>query len=129
MDTPIVFISTHRIKQGKLDDLRQFMAQGAPRIEQSKPGTVGFAAYLDPDAGALKIVHIFPNDQAMIAHFEGAEERAGAAWEFIKLQSHEVFGPAPESLVEGLKQMAAEMDAELSLVPEFGAGFLRLKAG
>lgn len=129
VSNPIVFISTHKIKAGKLEGLRQFMAQGEPRIKADKPGTVGFLAYINEAATQVKIVHIFPDGQAMVDHFEGAEERAGNAWEFVELQSFEVFGDAPQPLIQGLEQSAAEMGADLRLAPEFAAGYLRLAAG
>lgn len=45
MTEPVVFISRHRIKEGKMDAFRQFFREGAPLVEQDKPQTVLFFAY------------------------------------------------------------------------------------
>lgn len=126
MSTPIVFVSTHKIKEGKLDDLRQFVSGGAPRIEADKSGTVAFMGYINETGTEIKFVHIFPGRKAMIDHFEGAGERSKRAWDFLDLQRHEVFGDAPEALIQRLENSTEEAGADLSLVPDFAAGYIRL---
>ena len=46
-DGPIVFISRSRIRPGKLDGLRSFLATGVAALEVAKPRTVAFLAYVD----------------------------------------------------------------------------------
>jgi hypothetical protein len=42
MSEPIVFISTHRIKESKVDDFKQLSREITPLIEAGKPQTVFF---------------------------------------------------------------------------------------
>lgn len=129
MSNPIVFISTHKIKDGKLVDLRRFVSEGAPRIRKDKPGTTAFLGYINEAGTEIKFVHIFPDGQAMIAHFEGVQERSENAWEFLELQGHEVYGNAPEPLIQGLIQSTQEAGADLYLAPELAAGYMHLERG
>lgn len=46
MDEPIVFISIHKIKDGKLVALKERFPEGAKFIEGNKPQTVVFLSYL-----------------------------------------------------------------------------------
>lgn len=40
MSEPIGFISTHKIKEGTLDELTEFYQEGTKTFEEEKPGTV-----------------------------------------------------------------------------------------
>jgi quinol monooxygenase YgiN len=122
---PIVFISRHRIKEGKLEDVRRYIRQGVGTIEAEKPRTVAFQAYLDPPGSEVRIVHVFPDAEAMDVHFEGAAERAQAAYELIEPRGFEVFGPASESAL-GMLRQAERAGVTLEVWPESVSGFLRL---
>ncbi|HSM44399.1 MAG TPA: antibiotic biosynthesis monooxygenase, partial [Acidimicrobiia bacterium] len=76
MSAPIVFISTFRIKDGKLDAFKEHFGGNVPGMEASKPGTAVFYGYLNETGTQLKIVHLFPDAEAMDAHVEGVDERA-----------------------------------------------------
>ena len=53
-------------------------------IREGKPRTVLFLSYLDEQGGRISFLHAFPDADAMDQHFEGADERAAAAYEFIE---------------------------------------------
>ena len=125
MDEPIVFISTHRIKEGTLDAFREYFRSGTPSIEADKPQTVAFIAFLDEGGTEVTIVHVFPDTHAMDRHFEGAQERSKDAYEFLEPKSFEVYGPASEEAL-GMLRQAAEMGVALTVKPETLGGFLRL---
>ena len=85
MSEPIVFISHSTVKDGKLEDLKDFLRAGATVLEDEKPGTVAFLAYANEEGSQLSIVHVFPDADAMDLHLQGVDERAGAADEFIEI--------------------------------------------
>ena len=128
MSEPIVFISHLRIKAGKLDEFKQFAPQGAELIEASKPGTVAFLAYLNEDATEVSFVHLFPDGEAMERHMEGAAERAGAAYEFLEPASFEIYGKAPEAILEMMQRIAGSGVA-LRVEPQPLVGYIRLRSG
>ena len=61
MSDPIVLISHNRIKEGKLDDLRQFTPEGMKLIEADKPGTLVQLAYVNEDGTEVTYIHLFAN--------------------------------------------------------------------
>jgi hypothetical protein len=60
------------------------------------------------------------------AALERADERAHKAYEYVEPIGFEIYGPAGEQIVEGMRAEAAGGGATLSLWPEFVTGFLRL---
>jgi len=122
---PIAFVSHFRVKEGALDAVREMGRVVTERIRAQKPGTAAMAAYLSDDGTRLSIVHVFPDASAMDAHFEGADERATAAYEHIVPEGWEIYGPATATAVEQVRREAAAVGVTLSLAPEFLGGFLR----
>jgi hypothetical protein len=100
MPGPIVFISHSRVRDGRLGDLREFLASGGPRLEADKPKTLAFLPYLSDDGTELAIVHLFADAASFTLHLEGIAERSAAADAFIETLGFDIYGDsAPESSV------------------------------
>jgi len=125
MVEPIVFISKHRIKEGKLEELRQNTKEGMPVIEASKPGTVLQCAYVNQDESEVSFVHVFPDAAAMEDHLVGAGDRADKAYELIEPISMEIFGSPGEKNLQMFRQYEARGIA-FTLRPQSLGGFIRL---
>ena len=128
MSEPIVFISTHRIKESKVDDFKQLSREITPLIEAGKPQTVLFQAYLNEEGNEVTIVHVFPDADAMDLHFQGADERAAKAYEFVQPQRFEIYG-TPNDQVLAAMRAATGPGVDLLLKPQYLGGFIRLKSG
>lgn len=127
MSDPIVFISTHDIKPGKLDEFKTHYEHGAERIEQEKPDTVAFLAYLNEDETTVGTVHVFPDAAAMERHMDGVDDRAARAAEFLEFRQLAVWGSPSEPVFE-MMQGATDAGAALQVTPTFVTGYLRLGA-
>ncbi|MFQ5966300.1 MAG: putative quinol monooxygenase [Acidimicrobiia bacterium] len=125
MSEPIVFISHQRIKEGKLEGFKEQAREVARTLEETKPGTVVFYAYLNEAGTEATVVHVFPDREAMDAHMEGVMERAQAAYEYIEPQRMEIYGLPSDQTMEVFKQ-SAEMGVGVTFEPEPLAGYLRL---
>jgi len=128
MSEPVVFISTHRIKEGKLDDFKRLSREMTPLIEAGKPQTVFFQAYLNEEGSEVTIVHVFPDADGMDLHFQGADERSSKAYEFIQPQRFEIHGTPSDQVLSTMRQ-AATPGIDLILKPQPLGGFIRLKPG
>jgi hypothetical protein len=126
MSEPIVFISRHRIRHGRADELQAALEAGGRSIRSTKPATVLFAPYFDLSREEVRIVHVFADSRAMTLHFEGAAERTATVADLIEPLSFEVYGPAPAEAVEQLRLLAAESGAGLLAFPDAIGGFLRV---
>lgn len=125
MGRPITFISHFRVKAGHVDEFRGLWESVSASIEATKPATTAFLGYLSEDATALTIVHVFPDADAMAAHFAGADDRAARAYAHVEPAGWEVYGaPRPES-ISILRGEAARFGVPLVWEPEGLGGFLR----
>ena len=125
MSEPIVFISTHRIKEGKPDEFRERYREGASAIQSQKPDTVAFLAYLNEDETEVTTIHVFPDTEAMERHVEGAVDRATGAAEFLEFREFEIYGSPGDQVLESMRRVAGPGDT-LDVLPEFVSGYLRL---
>lgn len=129
MAQPIIFISRWRIRPGKRAALEAMAAQATGFIGTTKPRTALFAAYIDEAGDELRFVHAFPDAPAMTDHFSGSEDRRATVQDMIELLGFEVYGAAPEALVDQLRRdTAAVPGAELSQLGVAIGGYLRAPA-
>jgi hypothetical protein len=129
MSEPIVFISHHRIKPGKAEALRALTAEIWSAMEVEKPRTLMNLAYINEEGTEVSFMHAFADIEAMQLHWQGADERAQQAYEYVEPIGFEIYGSAGEQIVQGMEAEAAGGGATLTLWPEFVSGFLRLAPG
>lgn len=125
MAGPIVFISRNRIKEGKLEELREFLRTGTETLDKDKPRTLAFLAFADEAGTEVTIVHVFADAEAMDIHVQGADERSREAYELIGPMGFEIDGSPSEAVLQ-MMQGATAAGPELIVRPEFLSGFLRL---
>jgi hypothetical protein len=125
MPGPVVFISHSRVRPGRLDALRDFMARGAPALRSEKPRTLAFLPYLNEDASELSIVHVFADPESFAVHLEGAAERGAVAYEFIETLRFEIYGDPGAGVLAAMQQAAERLGAGLRVEPDALTGFLR----
>lgn len=94
----VVFISTHKFKESKLDRFRDRNRQAAQFTKANRPGTVAFLTYLNEDGSEVSIVHVFPDAEAMEQQdadlHDQAQRAAGeiSKAEFISLEGLDHLG-------------------------------------
>jgi len=129
MSDPIVFISHFRIKAEKIDALKGLASQTTEGLYGAKPQTLVYLAYVDEDRGVITFIHVFGDADSMDIHFEGADERARAAYEFMEPAGWEIFGGPSADTVETMQQAAASAGVTLTVASDYVAGFLRASSG
>lgn len=128
MAEPIVFISLFRVRAGAAHTFAKSFTEGVALIANGKPRTALFAAYINDNESELRIVHAFPDAEAMSSHFEGSDERASSIAEIVQPAGYEVFGPAPALAVDQLEREATASGVELKVYRDWVGGFLRAPA-
>lgn len=126
MSEPIVFISHFRVKEGKLDSLKQFAQAITEQIKADKPGTVVFLQYLNEEGTEQSVIHVFPDADAFDRHSEGVAERAKAALEFIELTRREIYGmPSDQALA--MSRPPDGSGITFNHMPQPMGGYIRFK--
>ena len=129
MSEPIFFMSHFRIKEGRLDTVKQLTSEVTARLQADKPHTVLFLCYIDPGRSVISFLHAFADAESMDAHFVGSDERARAAYEHIEPLGWEVYGRPSDAALQTLRDAAGRAGAPLTERPGFLGGFLRSVAG
>ncbi len=124
MTDPIIFISRNRIKEGKIDELREHYRTSIAPIIANKPDTLVQLAYESEDTSEVTIVRLFPDAVAMNFHLQGANERSKRAYEFIEPLSIEIYGTPSSDTLDILKDIAGS-GVSVSLIPRYIGGFIR----
>lgn len=124
MSEPFIFISSHRVKDGRLEELRALCAEYADFVEANEPRAMGFRLSLDDDGPRLSHVIVQPDAAAMDEHMRLAHQRIGAALELVDTTSVEVYGEPGPVLAEALRHNA-EMGVPVTIASERLGGFAR----
>lgn len=127
MSEPVVFISHFAIKEGTLGDLRRLSEEIIESLRQDKPRTVLYLAYLNAEGTKVSFLHAFPDAESMDLHFEGADERAKAAYQYLEPRGWEIYGRPSESAMGSMREAAAGAGVPLTVLPDHLGGFLRLE--
>lgn len=127
MSEPIVFVSRHRVKPGRVEELKSLTREMWATMEVEKPRTLMNLAYLNEDGTEVTFMHAFADIEGMQLHWQEADDRTAQAYEYIEPIGFEIYGAAGEQIVDGMRAEAASGGATLTLRPEFVAGFLRLR--
>jgi len=130
MTEPIVFISHFKVREGKLDGLKQHAQMMIELIKAEKPGTVAFLQYLNEEGTELSIVHVFPDADAFDRHGEGVAERAKAGFEFIMPTRREVYGMPSEKVLATMTLRPPDApEISFNHMPQDLGGYIRFKPG
>jgi hypothetical protein len=124
----ITFISHFRVRPGHLEAFEALWSSVSGALEASRPATVAFLGYLTDDRRTLTIVHVFPDDEALAAHFEGADDRAAVAYEHLEPAGWEIYGRPNDRNLAELQAASDHTGAPLTVHPAALGGFLRAAA-
>ena len=126
MSQPFIFVSTSRLKPGKLDAYRDYWQEFCRDIESREPRLIAINAYVNETATEVTVVQVHPDVASMQVHMEVARERIGTAYaEFLEATTEiRVFGHLTEEATAMMKQLAGP-DVAFSVSPVGIGGFTR----
>jgi len=125
MTDTIVFISHNKVKEGKLDALKDYYRQVAEMTQANKPGTLAHLAFLNEEGTEMSIFHLFPDSEAMERHMIGVDELARKAREFMESVQLEILGAPSDRILEMMRQ-AAGSGVALVIKPQRAGGYIRI---
>jgi hypothetical protein len=127
MVEPFIFIGTHTIKEGKLEDFKQHFGEFAKFIEANEPRLIHFELYINEDGTEVSVVQVHPDADSMAYHMRVGGEHFAQAYEFLDTTtSIQIYGTPSDALVEQMKQVG-EPGVPVIVKSEL-AGFNRLAA-
>jgi quinol monooxygenase YgiN len=128
MSQPFIFVGTHKIKEGKLDEFRKSLQELVELVETNEPRLIAFNIYVDEDANRVSGVQVHPDAGSMEFHMKVAGEHIRGAYDYIeKTESIDVYGQATDAIL-GMMRQAAPPGTPLRVMPIHEAGFTRTNA-
>ena len=128
MSQPFIFVGTHKIKEGKLEELKKHMQELVEVVETNEPRLIAFNLYLDEEGSKLSGVQVHPDAASMEFHMKVVGEHIRGAYDYLEeTESIEVFGQPSDALTEMLRQ-AAPPGTPMRVMPIHEAGFTRTNA-
>jgi quinol monooxygenase YgiN len=130
MAAPFIFIGTHKVKPGKLEEFEAWFANYIDTtVEPNEPRLLLFEAYTDPKANVVSVVQVHPDAESMVHHMEVITDHVTTAYaNFLERESqYQIYGTPRAGVLELVQQMDGSDEAPTSQEPF--AGFTRLGKG
>ena len=129
MDGPFVFIGTHRIREGKLEEFKSDARALAKAVEARESQLHAFHVFLNDDETEATVVQVHPDADSMLVHMGVAEQEIRtASEEQLDTQSIQIYGP-PNETVLGMIEQLTQAGVPISVKPLHLAGFTRAARG
>jgi hypothetical protein len=113
---PIVYLDHSDIRDGSLEELKAGIRKLVAFIDAHEPQLISYGFYIDEDAARMTVVAVHPDSASLELHLDvgGPEFRKLA--HLIDLRSIEVYGRPSENLLELVRQKAAALGDDGSVV-------------
>ena len=130
MAAPFIFVGTHAIREGKLEDFKQQWLELLEMVEAKEPRLIAFHAYVNEDGTELTVVQVHPDADSMLFHMQVARDHISEAYQSVleKTERIDVYGNPSDAVLEMIRQLAGS-EVPLSLKANHLGGFTRSSAG
>ncbi len=135
MSKPLIFISTWKIREGRLEDYKQFAKELIEHIKAKEPQLIAFNMYFNEDETEMTSIQVHPDAASMDFHLQVLAKVIGEdmiQWieraDFLEPKHIEIYGTPSAKLLEADQPF---VDAGIPQVvkPICFAGFTRSTAG
>jgi len=135
MSKPLIFISTWKIREGRLEDYKQFAKEFMEHVKAREPQLIAFNMYFNEDETEMTSIQVHPDTASMDFHMQVLAKVIGQdmiEWinraDFLEPKHIEIYGTPSAKLLEADQQL---VDAGIprSVKPLHFAGFTRSAAG
>ena len=136
MSGPLIFITTARIKEGKLEDYRRFAKELLENFEAREPQIIAFNVFLNEEGTEMTSIQIHPNAASIESHMQVLDQVLGedmAQWveraDFLEIKHIEIYGTPSEALLKADQPWVDSGAITRGIKPVHVAGFTRSAAG
>jgi hypothetical protein len=126
-----VYVSTWRIKEGKLEDYRRFHSELAKVVEENEPRVAAFVAFASDDLTEITSVHVYPDAATLDRHMDVLGEKMKLlpedltkVMQLLEPVGIQVFG-APTGSAAQMDKGLAESGVPFTVKRRYLGGFVR----
>lgn len=125
MTGPFIVISRSRPKPGKGEPYASWCEQFTPLVEDNEPRLLAFNVYESEDHASSVVVQVHPDAESMEYHLKLFTAKVSEAFDYIDVDSVELYGPPSPALTEWVKHGIEGLS--VTQHPVHRAGFTRLQ--
>lgn len=128
MSGPFIFVGTHRVKEGMLEEFRADAMALAALVEEREPQLLGFNFFFNEDETEATVVQVHPDADSMLVHMEvAAAHITRGTDELLETKEIQIYG-TPNDAVLGMITQLTQAGVPISVKPHHLAGFVRSTA-
>jgi hypothetical protein len=129
MSEPFIFIGTHTLKEGKLEDFKKSCGGLVEVVEANEPRLIAFNLYANQDGTEVTVVQVHPDADSMLLHMQVAREHISESYQSTleKTERIDVYGKPSDTVLEMISQLAGS-EVPLSVKAHHLGGFTRSNA-
>jgi hypothetical protein len=131
MSKPLIFVSTWKIKEGRLEDYKQFAKEFMEHVKAKEPQLIAFNMYFNEDETEMTSIQVHPDAASMDFHLQVLAKVIGEdmiEWidraDFLEPKQFEIYGIPSAKLLEA-NQPFVNAGVSQSVKPLHFAGFTR----
>jgi hypothetical protein len=135
MIKPLIFVSTWKIREGRLENYKQFAVEFMEHVKAKEPQLIAFNMYFSEDETEMTSIQVHPDSASMDFHLQVLAKVIGEdmiEWidraDFLEPQHIEIYGTPSAKLLEA-DQPLVDAGIPQSVKPMHFAGFTRPTAG
>jgi quinol monooxygenase YgiN len=135
MPEPFIYVSTWKIKEGKLDDFKRFTGEFVEIIKAKEPQLIAFNVFLNEDGTEMTSIQVHTDAASMDFHLQVVNKVLGEEmldWieraDFVEPKQFEIYGTPSAALLEADRPLV-ESGVVQSIKPLFIAGFTHSTPG
>jgi hypothetical protein len=127
MGGPFIFINSFAIKDGRLDDLKEFLGEFFRVIETNEPRLLAINAYANEQGTEVTFIQVHPDAASLEHHQRVVHQHAGRTLaQFIDATtSFQIYGTPSDVVLTRARQHAAS-GVPVTVKPHYLGGFTRL---
>jgi hypothetical protein len=128
MSEPFIFIGTHAIREGKLEDFKKTWRELVELVEADEPRLIAFNGYANDDETEVTVVQVHPDADSMLFHMQVARKHIEKGTEeLLDTRDFQIYGP-PNDTVLGMIKELSQSGVPLIVKPNHLGGFTRSSA-
>jgi hypothetical protein len=135
MYKPLIFVSTWKIKEGRLEEYKKFAKEFMEHIKTREPQLIAFNVYFNEDETEMTNIQVHPDAASMDFHLQVLAKVIGEdmiEWidraDFLAPKQFEIYGTPSAKLLEA-NQPFVDAGISQNVKPIHFAGFTRSTAG
>ena len=125
MADPLIVVDTSEIREGKLEELEQGIAELAAFVEGNEVDPISYQVFFGESGRLMTVLQIHPDSASMERHMELAGPVFAKFADLVVLRTIDIYGSPSEKVVEQLRRKAELLGTATVTVHDRQAGFAR----